>query len=359
MVTRSCQLARIKPPGFDRQVPFGPVTEAVVNEHFPDSETSRWTREHRMFMTSVERARREARIDLTELPPERVGIFGAVGRPATQWWHEFDGQPGLGPLIGGLPAQATGIAAAYYGIQGPITSITNACVSGAYAIGTAARAVDLGDADLIFAGAHEAMPTPGVLAAYREAGLLSFGEPQSAVRPGRASGTAFSEGAVMLALEKHGSGRHAPLAIHADFCVGNTGQHILKVYPDRLQQLVTEIIARNNIAPGDVDVIVSHGNGCLMSDSAERTAYESVFGTRSCPPVVSIKPIYGHGLAAASATNIAAAVAMVARNRPAGVPWLPEWCEIAGRQCRIALAVSLGMGGQNSVTLIHSPDVVL
>ncbi|TMQ03327.1 MAG: hypothetical protein E6J91_47420 [Deltaproteobacteria bacterium] len=216
------------------------------------------------------------------------------------------------------------------------------CCSGAVAIGLACRELAQGDIDVAFATGHDSSLQAPIYRMYRDAGLLSQerDDARRAIRPYAAhSGNAFGEGAVTLVLEtaEHAALRGAaPLATIRGWKLGNNGGHPLHVDP------VGSRVAR---LAGDV------------------LAMEAVFGDRAPEvPLLSVKPVYGHLFGASSALNVAAAVLMLHHgwlaptlnvDRAAGPGQIDH---LAGggmhSHAGAGLAISYGIGGHNTVTLI-------
>ena len=71
------------------------------------------------------------------------------------------------------------------GAKGPNLAIVTACATGTHSIGDAARLIEYGDADVMFAGGSESSITPTGLAGFGNAKTLSTrnDDPQAASRP--------------------------------------------------------------------------------------------------------------------------------------------------------------------------------
>ena len=209
---------------------------------------------------------------------------------------------------------------------------------------------------MALASGHDSALSAPIYHMYRAAGLLSEerSDARRAVRPftGHASGNAFGEGAVTLVLEttEHARARGAvPLAKLRGFRYGNNGAHPLSVDKEggRATTLINELLARRGVSADDIGFVVGHGNGVPQSDRSEKLYMERVFGTRAAAlPLLSVKPIYGHLLGASSALNVAAAALLLHHRRPSR-----DGDDLTAPAA--GLAVSFGIGGHNSVTLLE------
>jgi len=372
-------------PGLSERMPMGTVEgfePAEALREFPSRFIARYSREVQLYLASVLRARDHAGIDLEAIPSRRVGLFDGVARPGFAFWQERQRQVAEGgvpynrrDLLSGLAGQTVGIAASLLGVQGPTYTYTSTCSSGAVAVGHALMHLQVGQADVAFVSGHDSALVEPLFAAYADANLLTTerDDPTRAITPYVGYSTnAFGEGAVTLVLETraHAEARGAAiLGRVAGYAYGNNGYHPTAIdgVGGRPAQLIAEVLSAHGRTPDDVDVVVGHGNAVQVSDVSEENYMRRVFGARSAEvPLVSVKPIYGHNLGASSALNVAAACLMV--HHDAVVPTInidvtrqkrgtQHQPNVAGPgPVNNALAVSYGMGGNNTVVLVTKEE---
>lgn len=108
-----------------------------------------------------------------------------------------------------------------FGFHGPRRAVSTACSSGTHAIGDAARAIALGDADVMLAGGTEAAVTELGMAGFAAARALSTGfndTPHRASRPWDCDrdGFVMGEGAGMVVLDSLEHASAGGARIHAE-----------------------------------------------------------------------------------------------------------------------------------------------
>ena len=107
-----------------------------------------------------------------------------------------------------------------YGIKGPNFAVATACASAANSIGSALRAIQYGDADVMVTGASEAALTPIGLAGFQNMRALSFrtDAPQQASRPFDVDrdGFVLAEGAGIVVIEEFEHARKRGARIYAE-----------------------------------------------------------------------------------------------------------------------------------------------
>jgi 3-oxoacyl-[acyl-carrier-protein] synthase II len=334
-------------------------------DRLPRKHYERYQREQQLYLASLLIALTDAGLDLGRVTRERVGLFDGTSRGAFDHWYErAHAERAAAPstvysereLIAGTTGQAASLGACLLGVRGPVYTFSNTCCAGSVAIGHALRELADGELDVALATGHDSALSAPIYHMYRAAGLLSEerSDARRAVRPftGHSSGNAFGEGAITMVLEsaEHARARGAvPLARLRGFRYGNNGAHPLSVDKEggRAAALITQVLERAGVAADDIGFVVGHGNGVVQSDRSEKLYMERLFGARAAAvPLLSVKPIYGHLLGGSSALNVAAATLLLHHRRPSrdGDDLAPP---AAG------LAVSFGIGGHNSVTLLE------
>ncbi|HET9625648.1 MAG TPA: beta-ketoacyl synthase N-terminal-like domain-containing protein, partial [Kofleriaceae bacterium] len=341
----------------------------------PRAYYERYDREQQLYLASLMIAIGDAGLDLATIPRERIGIFDGTSRGNFDYWYERIRSEHVDPitrrdLLAGTPSQAANLAASLLGVRGPVYTFNITCCSGAVAIGQACRELAHGEIEVAFASGHDsALETP-MYRMYRDAGLLTQerDDARRAIRPYvDHSRNAFGEGAITLVLEtrEHAARRGAtPLATIAGWKLGNNGGHPLHVDAEggRAARLIADVLAAADVDRREVGVVVGHGNGVEQSDHSELTYMQRVFASRASQvPLLSVKPVYGHLFGAASTLNVAAAILMLHHG------WLVPTLNVdpartgeidhlasGGRHsdAAAALAVSYGIGGHSSVTLV-------
>jgi len=249
--------------------------------------------------------------------------------------------------------------------KGTNACITNQCASGALAIVEAAASLRTGEADRIVAIGHDAPIEPETILGYHNLGLLSSDAVRSFDR--RRTGTIFGEGAAALALEPLETAQARNATIFGEYLGSGsvseaTGVVQLTPDGDGVARAMKLALAEAGISPGEVGMIVAHGNGTPNSDASEAAAILRVFGT-DVPPVTGFKWAIGHTLAAAGTLDTVLALEALRRGVVPGIPTLTEVdpafaalpVSIATRPPRtdIALIMCRGFGGMNVAILVR------
>ncbi len=321
----------------------------------------------------------QANLDLSAVDPERVGTIIASGMGGVASWEEAyrrlaEGgvkkvSPFMVPRL--LPNLAAGNVAINIGAQGPNTALSSACAAGGQAIGTAFRAIQLGEADVMLAGGAEAAITPLTLAGFYRMGALATGyndRPTEASRPFDAEHTGFviAEGAGILVLEEltHALQRGAPiLAELAGFGMSGDGHHITDPDLQGAIRCMRRALADAGVEPEDIDYINPHATSTPVGDRNEARAISQLMPHR--PWVSATKAQTGHLLGAAGAAEAIFTVLSVHHGViPATLnlsqidPACASLAIVRGtpvqQPIRAALSNSFGFGGTNAA-LVFKP----
>ena len=275
------------------------------------------------------------------------------------------GQCRVSPYL--MPSTTISMAASYVtqrlGIRGHCLGISNACASGANAIGEAFRTIKSGHSELIIAGGAEAPICRLCLEGYGASGALSR-KVKAVPRPfdRDRDGFVLSEGACLLVLEDYEKATKRGATIYGEVVgYGNTSDafHVTQPHPQGESEAIELALKEAGLGPDDVDYINAHGTGTKIGDAAEAGAIRAAFGKRgSTIPVSAIKSMTGHMLAASGAFEIASTLKSIREgiipptinldNRDASCD-INIVTEKTKADIDIAVSNSFGFGGVNAV----------
>ena len=277
--------------------------------------------------------------------------------------------PLLVPLM--ISNMAAGNVSIQLGLKGKCTNVVTACATGTNCIGDALRAVQYGDADVMFAGGTESCICPTAVAGFT--GLTAL---TTANDPARASipfdkdrgGFVLGEGAGVVVLEELEHAKARGAKIYAELVgYGATGDafHITSPAEEgsgaaKAMELAME---EAGIEPSDVQYINAHGTGTHHNDLFETYAIKKAFGDAAYELVInSTKSMIGHLLGAAGAVECIAAVKAIQEgfiHQTIGTTVTDEECDLnyavgapVEKEIRYAISNSLGFGGHNASLLI-------
>ena len=243
----------------------------------------------------------------------------------------------------------------HYGLHGPALTISNACSSGADAIGVAHLWLSQGMCDLVIAGGTDELnkvPLDG----FNALGVCSH----SPCRPFDAnrSGLNLGEAAGVLLL---GHSEASP------YCVSGFGKtadayHITQPDPagTGLERAMRNALQSADIALDDIAFINAHGTGTQANDLAEANVFARLFPQGI--PYMSTKALTGHTLGAAGAIEAIFTLLMLEEqcaakstrfeNASADIPLPPLRSHLPLHNARHAISTSLAFGGSNSALVL-------
>lgn len=280
-----------------------------------------------------------------------------------------------------IPKMISNIAAAdlsiKYNLKGVNYTCVSACASANHAMGSALRAIQYGDADIILTGGSEAAITPLAMGGFCSMRALSTrnDEPEKACRPfdkGR-DGFVMGEGAALLVFEEREQALNRGAKIYAEvigFGCTSDSYHITAPDPqgDGTARAIKHALKDANIQPADVDYVNAHGTSTPLNDKTETLAIRTVFGEHADSlKVNSTKSMLGHSLGAAAGLEAMACIMTI--NTGIIHPTLnyeepdPE-CDLdyvpnkaVEHKVKIAISNSLGFGGHNSVLVLKKHEM--
>jgi len=270
-----------------------------------------------------------------------------------------------------MPATTVGMAASYVaqklGCRGPCLGISNACASGANAVGEAFRLIKMGYCDLVVTGGTEVPICRLCVEGYGISGSLSRIDDPSASRPfdGTRDGFVIAEGACVLILEEYETAIRRNAYIYGEIAgYGNTVDafHITKPHPRGEIAAMRTALKEAGVSPEEVDYVNAHGTSTQIGDKTEAEAIQNVFRDHEQIPVTSLKSMTGHMLAASGAFEVACTAMSIQEG------CIPPTINLKEKDpdCRInvvkepkvghlqvALSNSFGFGGVNAVIVIR------
>ena len=253
----------------------------------------------------------DSNLDLTKVGVNFGAGFGGIDTiEKNKVLLEERGYKKVSPFFvpGSIVNMISGLVSINHGFMGPNTSVVTACSTGNHCIGTAARSIACGEADVMIAGGAEMASTPLSIAGFISARALSMNsDPQAASRPWDRDrdGFVLSDGAGSLVLEDFDHANARGAKIYAEiigFGTSSDAHHMTAPPEDGrgAALAMTNAIDDSEINLSEVDYINAHGTSTPLGDIAETIALKNVFG-ETVPQISSTKSMTGHTLGAAGA----------------------------------------------------------
>ena len=253
----------------------------------------------------------DSSIDLTKVGVNfGAGIGGIDTIEKNKILLEERGYKKVSPFFvpGSIVNMISGLVSIKHGFMGPNTSVVTACSTGNHCIGTAARSIACGEADVMIAGGAEMASTPLSIAGFISARALSMNpNPEAASRPWDKDrdGFVLSDGAGSLVIEDYEHAKARSATIHAEiigFGTSSDAYHMTAPPEDGrgATLAMSNAIDDAEINSSEIDYINAHGTSTPLGDIAETIALKNVFGN-VVPQISSTKSMTGHTLGAAGA----------------------------------------------------------
>jgi 3-oxoacyl-[acyl-carrier-protein] synthase II len=252
-----------------------------------------------------------------------------------------------------------------YGFKGPNIAVVTACTTGLHAIGTSARMIEYGDADVMIAGGAESTISPLGIGGFTAPRALSTrnDDPATASRPWDKDrdGFVLGEGAGVLVLEEYEHAKARGAKIYAEVAgFGLTGDayHMTAPDVDGPRRSMVMALANAGVNADQVQYLNAHGTSTQIGDVNETNAVKLAFGDHAKKLVVnSTKSMTGHLLGGAG--GIESVFTVLALHEQTSPPTInifnqdPEcdldYCANEARDLKIDVAVknNFGFGGTN------------
>lgn len=225
-------------------------------------------------------------------------------------------------VIRAMPNTVANQIAISFGLGGPNSTLSNACVSSAEAIGAAYQHISAGRIKVALCGGTESLLWEAVMAAWCKLRVMSTQNesPHLACRPfdKNRDGMVMADGAGALILEdrQHAEARGATIfAEILGYGASCDAYHITVPKSEGQARAIQLALEDARVSPGDVQYINAHGTGTQLNDLAETQTIKSIFGERAYDiPITAQKAMTGHAIGAAGVMDIIATTLCLQRD---------------------------------------------
>ena len=312
-------------------------------------------------------------LDLPSLNKEKVGMNFGAGIGGIQTIEnnkiilESKGHKKVSPFFvpGSIVNMISGLVSIKHGFMGPNTSVVTACSTGNHCIGTAARSIAYGEADVMIAGGAEMASTPLSISGFISARALSTNsDPELACRPWDKDRDGFilADGAGSLVLEDYEHAKKRNAHIYAEiigFGMSSDAYHMTAPPEDGRGAALSmkNALIDAELNHEDIDYINAHGTSTPLGDLAETRAVKTIF-KNSMPSISSTKSMTGHTLGAAGAIEsifcikslndnvVPPTINLINQDSECDLDYTP--LKSIDKKVSVAMNNSFGFGGTNS-----------
>jgi 3-oxoacyl-[acyl-carrier-protein] synthase II len=372
-------ITRFDASGYYSQI-AGEVKNYDPLEYFDKKETRKYDPFMQYALIAGREAYKDSGLDKEKgLDRERLGVYIASGIggimtiEANKVLLLDRGPTRVSPffLTAALANLATGQISIEFGLKGPNLANVTACAASTHSIGESYKIIQVGDADVMFAGGAEYPITPLGIAGFSVIRALSSrnDEPERASRPfdKERDGFVAAEGAGVIVLEELEHAVKRGAEIYAELTgYGYTGDayHVTAPDPeaDGASRTMKMAVKDAGIESGQMDYINAHGTSTPLNDRVESLAIKKVFGEHAYKlNVSSTKSMTGHMLGATGAAEAIFTICSVKNDFiPPTINYenVDEDCDLnytpnkgIAKEVKYALSNSFGFGGTNGSLL--------
>ncbi|AZE49482.1 Polyketide synthase [Pseudomonas chlororaphis] len=253
----------------------------------------------RLLLEESWRALEDAGIGPRQLASRRVGVF--VGLEEGEYFQLGD----AGSITANHSAIAASHLAYFLDLDGPVMSLNTACSSGLVALHQACQSLRLGECEMALVSSANLMLTRQSFTRMDQAGMLSP-DGRCHTFDQRANGMVPGEAVVALVVKPLSAALadgDPIVSVIAASTINYDGKTNGITAPNGAAQarLLASTYEACNLAPRQIDYVVTHGTGTALGDAVEVNALAQVFGHSQegahCA-LTSTKTNFGHCLAA-------------------------------------------------------------
>lgn len=363
----------------------GLIKDFNVEDYMPRKEARKMDEFIQYGVAAAEQAFQDSGLNVTEENAERIGVaigsgIGGITTIETNVRNfERSGPRKISPFF--VPSTIINMISGHVsinkGLKGPNIAVTTACTTGTHSIGMAARMIQYGDADVMFAGGAEKASSELSMGGFASARALSTrnDSPETASRPWDKDrdGFVLGDGAGVLVLEEYEHAKARGAKIYAEFVgFGMSGDAYHMTSPPEsgagAALSMKNAIKDAKINATDIQYINAHGTSTPAGDIAETQAVKGIWGEKASEVMMSsTKSMTGHLLGAAGA--IEAVFSVLALRDQVAPPTInlenpSEGCDLdyvtdgKARSANIeyALSNSFGFGGTNGTLIFKRAE---
>lgn len=217
-------------------------------------------------------------------------------------------------VIRGMPNSVANHIGIAFGIGGPNSTVSNACVSSVEAIGNAYQQISNNKLSVALCGGTESLVWETIMAAWCKLRVMSTKNetPGEASRPFdiHRDGMVMADGAGILILEELEHAKARGAKIHAEilgFGASCDAFHVTAPNSEGQARAIQSALDDARLSANDVQYINAHGTGTQLNDITETATIKMVFGERAYDiPITAQKAMTGHTIGAAGAMEIIA-----------------------------------------------------
>lgn len=217
-------------------------------------------------------------------------------------------------VIRGMPNSVANHIAIAFGLGGPNSTVSNACVSSAEAIGNAYQQISRGHLNVALCGGTESLIWETIMTAWCKLRVMSTQneQPTLASRPFdlNRDGMVMADGAGVLILEElqHAEARGAKIyAEIIGYGASCDAHHVTAPHAPGQARSILAALDDARVTASDIQYINAHGTGTQLNDVTETETIKMVFGSHAYNiPITAQKAMTGHAIGAAGAMEIIA-----------------------------------------------------
>ncbi len=332
-------------------------------------------------MSAAKLALEDAKLDIKDTDPERVGTFigtgvGGLITTTADYIRLMEQGPkklGIRTVIRLMPNAPSGQIAIEYGAKGRAKSDSTACASGLDSLFDSFMYIRDNRADVMISGGCEACLNSFTVASFNNMMALSKrnDDPQGASRPFNIDrdGFVIGEGAVILILEEYEHAVRRGAHIYSEIIGGGAScdaSHIVAPHEtgDGAFRAMREAMRDAELEPHQIDYINAHGTSTPLNDERETLAIKNFFGDHAYKLAISsTKSMVGHLLGGAGAIGAAAAslslqdqkvhptINYINPDPKCDLDYVPN--QQRAMKLNHAMVEALGFGGHNTVLVLR------